>query len=51
MLSQEISLKRVRIKNQISDEDRKVFSDFIITNHEKLIVPQVLKILEALQNS
>jgi dephospho-CoA kinase len=40
-----------RIKNQISDEDRKVFSDFIITNHEKLIVPQVLKILEALQNS
>lgn len=40
-----------RIKNQISDEERRVFCDFIIYNHQKLIVPQVLKILEALQNS
>ena len=40
-----------RIKNQISDEERRVFCDFIIYNHQKLIVPQVLKILKALQNS
>lgn len=40
-----------RIKNQITDEQRRVYADFIITNHQKLLVPQVLNILQTLQKS
>jgi len=40
-----------RIKNQITDAQRRVYANFIVTNHQKLLVPQVLKILHALQKS
>jgi dephospho-CoA kinase len=36
-----------RIKNQITDEQRREYADFVIVNHQKLIVPQILKIIQS----
>ncbi len=40
-----------RMKNQLSDEERKIRSDFVIINDEKIaIIPQVMKVHEKLMH-